>query len=213
MEHIERIVEKINYSGKRIITEDVNLNDPNIDREMNQAMDQLMRELPQSIDNYAKEVGDRDGELELQENTINEASPLLLGASALLAAPKIAELLGKGLGKIGQSVDSQTLRTWGEKLSKLGHSWHDKYLGVIERIISPFTRNATPEQKRAIANGILMSLIITFGVTSFQGAATAAAQGKAATAAVETGLGGVKASEIVAAAKKIIPKVMGMLIK
>lgn len=179
------------------------LNDPHLDAELSKAMDQLSKSLPTDLQNYAKTSGDHDGQLDIKENI--EEGGVLLTAGAILAVPKIVELMGSGLSKLGVKVDSNVLRKWGDKLSHFGHTIHHKYISVIESILKPITSNLDDEKRHALAGTILTMIVAGLGVASIAGTIGAIKAGHAGVAAIEGGLSGIKAAELADKVRELLP--------
>jgi hypothetical protein len=230
-EHINRMKYLTNYSGKKSINEqapapvqgqqptqgqpqqgqnvdqqlDQLLANPQLDAELNNAMAQITKTLPNDLTNIAKTTGDRDGQLEVQEQELRVDEGLMMVAGAILAAPKIAELLGKGLSKAGVKVNSQTIQKWGEKLSHFGHTIHDKYIGAIEGILKPITGYMDDNQRHQLAGTILTMIVAGLGVASISGAIHAAQAGHAALATAEGGLSAIKGLELAEKVRELLP--------
>jgi len=204
--------------------------DATFEREIDSALNQIMRELPQDLQQVATTQGDRDGQLEpvgqagaqgsvqgtqpaqqVAEAELDEALLATIAGGAL-AAPAIANLIGKATAFLGKKLDNQTIQGFGEKVSHIADHLHHKYIGTIEKIISPMTRNATPETRHKISMGIFYALVAVLGGAGAIGASHAAHTGNIGLAAVEGGLTGVKASELITAARAVIPKILGQVV-
>lgn len=224
-EHINRMKYLTKYNGKKSINENIEIQenieiDPNFEKEMQAALGQIMNDLPNEIANVAKNSGDRDGQLELvggnQQQTPqqvqNEAelkeAILGLAAGGVLALPAIVGMVGKAAQFLGKKIGHGDLNQWGEKTKHFAEKMHHSYEGVIDKILSPFTKNLSPEQKKTVNKLVFYAIIATFFGVGASGAIGAASTGNAALAAAEGGLSGIKAGELVAAAKEIIPKVL-----
>lgn len=179
------------------------LNSPNLEKELTAAMDQVSKNLAGDLKQYATSSGDRDGQLEIQEQ-IGEAG-VLLAAGAVLAVPKIVELMGSGLNKLGVKVNNQVLQKWGDKLSHFGHAIHAKYIGAIETVLKPITGFLDDKQRHALAGTILTMIVAGLGVASIAGAVGAIKAGHAGVAAIESGLSGVKAAELAEKVRELLP--------
>lgn len=180
------------------------LNSPQLDQELNNAMATVTKTLPADLSKIAKTTGDRDGQLEVTEE-LRVDEGLMMVAGAILAAPKIVELMGKGLSKAGVKVSSQTLQKWGEKLSHFGHAIHDKYIGAIETILKPITGYMDDQQRHALAGTLLTMIVAGLGVASVSGAIHAAQAGHAALATAEGGLSLIKGVELAEKVRELLP--------
>jgi hypothetical protein len=89
------------------------------------------------------------------EKELNEAGILGLIASA----PAIMQLGGKLLGWTGKKTNVQFMQKWGKSVADAGNSLHHKYIGVLEKAVSPFMKNATPEAKHQAAEAMFMTLV------------------------------------------------------
>ena len=207
-----------NQPNKESEIEDI-INNPQFDQEMDKAMQMFAKDLPNEISQLANTVGDKDGQIEIEgndlttEGKLNEAGLIGLTISAFLAAPKLAELLGDALAKSGTNLDRTSIQKAGEKLSRLGHKWHKNYLNVIKKIITPFTKTLDETDRQKFAEKILMSAILIAGVNSLTAATAAGQAGNIGLSALEGGLGGVKALEIVQAMKGNFPKWIASALK
>jgi len=234
-EHISRMKYLTKYDGKRSINENLAIHedgniDPNFEKEMQAALGQIMQDLPNELSNLAKNAGDRDGQLELtggqqpvqgqqatqptqtpqqvqNESELNEAIGMLL-AGGVLALPSIIGMVGKAAKFLGKTIGQGDIARFGEKTKNFAEKMHHSYEGVIDKILSPLTKNLDPAKRKIINKVVFYAIVATFFGVGATGAVGAAGAGKAGLAAVEGGLSTVKASELVAAAKEIIPKVL-----
>lgn len=183
-----------------------------LDKMLKSTLDQAVKEIPI----LGNKIGDKDGEIEdLETNessNINEAG-VLLAVGTLLAAPKLIEMIGKGVRQLGKKVDNGLLKTIGEKLSKSAHKLHHQYQKPILWAIKKKYPNMHPEKATAIANGIILSATVALGVSSITGLMSAAKAGELTMSGVEAGLTGLKALEITEIAVEILPSVMNGFFK
>jgi len=184
------------------------LNNPEFDQELKKAMAQITQALPADLKKVATTTGDRDGQLEVQkehvELKINEAG-LIMAAGTILAAPKIIELMGQGLNKLGIKTNAQILQKFGNKMSHFGHAIHKKYVGVIEAILKPMTGYMDDNQRHELAGSILTMIVAGLGVASIHGAISAAQAGHAAVASGEGFLAAIKGLEIAEKVRELLP--------
>jgi hypothetical protein len=213
LENIQRIKE---VSG--IYEDDSELaqiaDDPKFEADLETQLKRVMDDTVKDLPNLGKKVGDKDGELEIEESMqISEAGLGMLLGGAALAAPKIIDMMGKGLAQVGKRVDSETLKKFGEKTSKVGHKIHHAYEGTVAAGLKKLYPNKSEEFYKGAATAIILAATVALGISSVQTAVGAAQAGKAGLAAIEGGLGGVKGAEIFAAAKEFLPKVLSGIIK
>jgi len=218
-QQIKRINEISKYNpskGKIVENFGISEQETNLENELALAVDQVMRTLPQTLATLAKTSGDRDGQIEMgqnqQEAELHEAVGTLI-AGAALALPAIGNIVGKVASFLGQRLDSQKIQKFGEVTQHLSHKLHHKYEALIDKILSPLTRYMNPNQRKAANKILFYAIVAALGGVGAAGAVKAAGVGNVGLAAVETGLTGVKASEIVAAAKDVIPKILANFIK
>jgi len=197
------------------------------EKEMQAALSQIMQDLPNELNNVARNSGDRDGQLELagdQQTAPQQPNPQqvqneaelkeavgMLAAGAVLALPAITNMVGKAAQFLGKKVDSQTIQRFGEKTKNFAHKMHHSYEGVIDKILSPLTKNLDPAKRKIVNQVVFYTIVATFFGIGASGAVGAAGAGKAGLAAAEGGLSTVKASELVAAAKEVIPKILSSM--
>jgi len=181
-----------------------------LSKEIEAALKTVLNELPKEL----KEITD-GGELELNpafdkeaSQELNEALGALIAGGAL-ALPAITQILGKTVKWAGGKIGSGDLKEWGGAIEHIGHDLHHKYEKILDKILSPITKNMSPD-KRALTNKLIFYSIVTvLGGAGIAGAAKAAGAGQAGLAAVEGGLSSVKVSELIAAAKEVLPRVLG----
>ncbi len=178
----------------------------NIQTTMNQAMDQLVKDLPNILKNFTATAGDKDSELDItgqqqtkpqpqaQSQPQAQAQPQSIkesdnqkelmfdedkyksnlhndvnegGVIGLIASlPVIAKVGGNLINKLGKKVNSQNLQSFGNATAAAGEKLHHVYIGTIEKIISPFMKNADPKTKHMAAEAVFMTLV---GVLFAQG--------------------------------------------
>lgn len=182
--------------------------------EIEQALKTVVNDLPKEL----KAIAD-GGQLELNDQFDAEASKELneavgaLIAGGALALPALTQIIGKTVKWAGGKIGSGDLKEWGASIEHIGHDLHHKYEKVLDKVLSPLTKNMSPE-KRAITNKVIFySIVAVLGGAGIAGAAKAAGAGQAGLAAVEGGLSSVKASELIAAAKQVIPRVLGNVVE
>jgi len=201
--------------------------DANFEKEVDSALSQIMKELPQQVQQIAKTQGDKDGQLEpigqqnqqpaaqqqtpVAEQELSEAIlPLVAGAG--LALPAITNLVGKSLSFLGSKTDNQTIQSIGQKVSHVGEHLHHKYLDVLKGILSPYIGSLPPKTQEGVVNGIFYALVAALGAAGVAGATHAVHGGNIGLASVEGGLSTVKASELISAARSIIPKILSQVV-
>jgi hypothetical protein len=219
-DQIKRMNEISNYNPtKGKIAENFAISEQqnSIEHELTIALDQVMKQLPQTLAHIAKNSGDRDGQIEMgqqnqQEAELNEAIGTLLAGGAL-ALPAIGNIVGKVASFLGQKLDNQKIQNFGKITQDLSHKLHHKYEAVIDKVLSPLTRHMNPQQRHAANKILFYAIVAALGGVGAAGAVKAAGVGNVGLAAVETGLTGVKATEIIAAAKDVVPKILANFIK
>jgi hypothetical protein len=240
-EHISRMKYLTKYSGKKSMNESFVTNetiDPNeaaaFEQEMQTAMNQVMTELPGALANAAKTTGDRDGQLELagqQQTTqqpvqpqqtqpatqpiqesreLDEALFSLVGGTAL-AVPAISKLIGAAASFLGKKIGSGDLSQFGQKAKDFGDKLHHTYEHLIDKALSPVTKNLDPNKRQIVNKLVFYGIIASFFGVGASGALHAGATGQAGLAAAEGGLSSIKASELVAAARQVLPRILAQV--
>ena len=230
-EHIARIKEL------SLITEDdnqqvnVNKDDPNTgDSPLDDAIESpefadkieiLIKGLVDDVDvddinKLGNIVGNRDGVLALQGEpvSVNEAGLAVIGG-AIIAAPKIMSMIGKGVRQLGIKTKTEWIQSAGEAAyeasHKLEHNYQNIIIGGLKKL--PKYRNTNDEQLRGIASGIILGLTVAAGIASLSGFASAAKAGNIGMSAIEGGLSGVKGAEVATAARTMLPNILNGLFK
>lgn len=204
--------------------------DPNFEKEMQAALNQVMNDLPAELGQLAQTQGNKDGQLgdgtttapqatqptqptqgtqPIAESELKEAIGML-AAGGVLALPAIANLVGKAASFLGKKVGSGDLNQWGEKAKAFAEKMHHSYEHIIDKVLSPLTKNLDPAKRKVVNKLVFYSIVATFFGFGAGGALHAAGAGKAGLAA-EGGLSGVKASELVAAVRSVMPNVLSSL--
>jgi len=117
---------------------------------------------------------------------------------ALLSLPKILEGIGWIIKAANKFIKSKRIENVGEWFKHNGHELHDKYKFAFEylakKLIAASTgeKNPSPQHVKLVANAIFIAVL---GYALY-GAIGTAAQLKGIISAVEAGLAGVKASEL-----------------
>lgn len=176
----------------------------------------LLSNVTKDINKLGNQVGDRDGALEIQGEAveINEAG-IAMTIGAVLAAPKVIEMIGKGTKQLGIATKSEWIRSAGEAATNAGKKLHHAYGGAIQGLLRkiPKYKNMPPETQKKIADGILLAATVAAGIASVSGVVDAVKAGEAGIAAVESGLSGVKGIEVGNAARTILPNIMNGIFK
>lgn len=226
--HIKRIMEMSSYNPKigkkRLNEQDINqtqqqgseesgLDSQNFESSLEQALTQVINDLPNELQN----VGDKDGQLEplsemYKDGSMNEAIGGLI-AGTLLALPALTSIIGKVISYSGKKADSQTIQSAGEKVKEFADKWHHKYIHLVEKMITPFTKDMDEKTRSAVAKGVFYTLVAVLGANGLVGAAKALNVGNIALASVESGLTSVKVSELVSAAKEALPTILAQIAK
>jgi len=182
------------------------------DAQLTNAISLAVQRLPQEMPAITREVTKNIGKpapnpVATTEEQLHEVG-VLFGLSALLTAPKITEMLGQAVKQFGIKTDINLIRKIGEKLAVLGKNWEHLYLTGIEKALNPFTKGLSPGDRRIWAERILMSMILAAGITSAQGAVASATHGELGISALESGLGGIKATELASKIEALLPKIV-----
>ena len=174
----------------------------------------LLNNVTKDIHKLGNQVGDRDGALEIAGQEVNEVG-LAMAGGAVLAAPKVIEMIGKGTKQLGVATKSEWIRSAGEAATNAGKKLHGAYgsaiLGLLRKI--PKYKQMPEETQKQIANGILLSATVAAGIASVNGVISAIDAGNAGIAAVESGLSGVKGAEVAGAARTILPNILNGFFK
>lgn len=227
-EHIARIKEL------SLITEDtvdLNKDNPNTgDSPLDDAaespefatkMEELIKKMVDDVDvddinRLGNIVGQRDGKLDLidEPTDVNEAG-LAIAGSTLLAAPKIMEMIGKGVRQLGIKTKTAWVQSAGEAAYEAGHKLEQTYeniiLGGLKKL--PKYRDSSDEQLKKIASGIILGITVAAGIASLSGFASAVEAGNVGISAVEGGLTGVKGVHVGNAAKEMLPNILNGVFK
>jgi hypothetical protein len=161
-------------------------------------------------------VGNRDGVLALQGEpvSVNEAGLAVVGG-AIIAAPKIMSMIGKGVRQLGIKTKTEWIQSAGEAAYEASHKLENTYQNVIIGGLRklPKYRNTDDAQLRSIASGIILGLTVAAGIASLSGFASAAKAGNIGMSAIEGGLSGVKGAEVATAARTMLPNILNGLFK
>jgi len=151
-------------------------------------------------------------ELQVKEQGLEEVIGSL-AASVALTAPALINTAGKATKWIGKKVNSNLIKKLGHKFEDFGHEWLATYQKVIANMIKKLAPNATDEQAKKIAKGILLSISGAMIVATGIGASDLIAQGQTATAGVETSkmlhsIGRMNPALVAKTVAKILPNVL-----
>lgn len=116
----------------------------------------------QAAQNKQVQEGGKKRELMFDEEKYNsECKDLQEGGLLGLVAstPAIMQMGGKLLQKMGSKTNPNFIQKFGKTVADAGEKLHHKYLGVIEKAISPFMPSATPEVKKKAAEAMFMVLV------------------------------------------------------
>jgi len=192
--------------------------DAQVDTELETAIKMAIQSLPTEMPAITREVVKNQNTpvpapVPVGEEQLHEfgTEAIGLGISIFLTAPKLTEMLGQAVKQFGISTDIKLIRNIGNKLAVLGKNWHHLYINMIEKAIVPFTKGLDEQNRKIWAERILISMIVGAGVTSALGAIHAAEQGELGMSALESGLGGVKATEIANSLKSVLPKLVSTI--
>lgn len=234
-EHISRMKYLTQYNGKKRINEEIVTNetiDPNeevaFEKAMTDALNQVMNDLPGELQQAAQTQGDKDGQLNVAgtqptaqqpqqpiqpqqtqpiQEAVNEALLSLVGGAAL-ALPAISKLIGSASAFLGKKIGSGDLSQFGQKAKDFGEKMHHTYEHLIDKALSPLTSKLDPNTRKNINKLVFFSIIATFFGFGAGGALHAGAAGQTGLAAAEGGLSSIKATELIAAVRQVLPKVL-----
>ena len=237
-EHISRMKYLTQYNGKKKVNESIVTNetiDPNeeaaFEQEMTAALNQVMNDLPSELQQTAKTQGNKDGQLELTgaapatttqptqqpvqpqptqqiQEAVDEALVSLVGGTAL-AAPAIAKLIGAASSYLGKKLGSGDLSQFGEKAKAYGEKMHHSYEHLIDKALNwVLPKTIDPNTRKNINKLVFFAIVATFFGFGAGGALHAGAAGQTGLAAAEGGLSSIKAGELIAAAREVLPKVL-----
>jgi hypothetical protein len=215
--------------------------DAAIETNLKAALDNIVKQLPNVLNNFANTVGDK-GEIDIKgqepannqqnntqeqpQNKVNENSKVkqltlnedvmneavgMAIAGAALSAPVIIKGIGTASNWLGKKVDSMFLQKTGEKLKKVSDSIHHAYIKTIEVVLKPLMKGYTDKQIHSVANAIFLAIVATMGVGAATGAATAISQGNAVFAGIEGALASVKAGEVSNEVIKSLPTILSKI--
>lgn len=217
-EHIKRIkqlslISENDNANKENTIEKIT-DTPEFEAKIEDAMNSLLDKISNDFNQLGNKVGDRDGTLEVQGESleINESGLAILGGT-VLAAPKIIDMIGKGTRQLGIKVNSNMIKNAGEAATNAGKKLHNLYFNTILNLLKklPRYKNMSDENQKKIAKGVLLAATVAAGLSALNGISSALSAGDIGTAAIETGLGSVKAleiGEIAVAARTILPNIM-----
>jgi hypothetical protein len=145
-----------------------------------------------------------------QPKELNESIVGLIG-SALLAAPKIVEWIGKAIGFISKPfMKDKDENEIAKKIEHFGHKWEKLYLKAIMWVVkkTKFAQQLwlTPDKKIDEQKLLVVAKYIYAGILALAvGNAIKTVLGSASPVikAIETSLGGIKAGEIATIASKV----------
>jgi len=230
-EHIARIKELslINEDDNKQVN--VNKDDPNTgdsplddaaeSQEFADKIEGMIKNIVDDLDvdnlnHYGNIGGDRNGKLELINNPVAVSeSGLAIVGSSILAAPKVMEMIGKGVRQLGIKTKTQWLQSAGEAAYEAGHKLESTYQNIIIGGLKklPKYRDSTSEELKGIASGIILGITVAAGIASLSGFASAAKAGNIGLSAIEGGLTGAKGAHALDVAKTMLPNVLNGLFK
>jgi len=183
------------------------------EKELEKALKSVLQEVPADL----KKIAD-GGEIDLApkldaeaQKELNEAIGLLVGGG--LALPAITQILGKSIAWAGGKIGSGDMKQFGEKTQELGDKLHHKYEHVLDKILSPFTKNMDEKKRHVVNKVVFYSILAVVGGVGIGGAVHAAGSGAHALAAAEGGLSAIKAGEIAAGAAELLPAILSKIVQ
>ena len=151
---------------------------------------------PQAQPQQVKEVRQiKFNESKYKESLSNENGELdeALIAGLVASAPAIMNLGGKAIGWVGKKIKSQATQNVGTAIANAGHKLHHTYISTIEKIILPFTKSLTPENRKKAAEAVYLSIIAGLFATSIT---------------APDAMSAVKGQELFAGVKSLLPKIL-----
>lgn len=192
---------------------------------LTQALDAVVKDMPNILKTVATQAGDKDGiidvpgvykndkeqqvqesesslfEIKFNENKFQECMKEdlikeggLLGLT--LSAPALLNMAGKAASWTGKKMNANWLQRFGGKMSHFGEKIHHKYIGVIEKILTPLMPGASEEQIHKAAEVAMMGII---GVLFAEGLSNPRA------------LEAVKGQELASFAKEKLPNILAKI--
>ena len=201
MASLDEINQVVNEALKRFRMNEAEVNsDTEIDAAMKAGLSALTSG-GESLD----EIKDDEQPKELNESIVG------LIASALLAAPKIIEWIGKAIGFISKPfMKDKDENEIAKKIEHFGHKWEKLYLKAIIWVVkkTKFVQQLwiTPDKKIDEQKLLIVAKYIYAGILAIAlGNAIKTVLGSASPImkAIETSLGGIKATEIAQIASKV----------
>lgn len=136
------------------------LSSPDFERQLEVAIKQFVRNLPNQLNLIANRSGDRDGNIESKPNpNLKRGLPSMQFNEAILP-PKMAEQLGIALRRSGTEFDVQSLRDAGNILSKIGRDLYRRYNKSIYLGIKPMTSQINDAERKELAEKILIASLL-----------------------------------------------------
>jgi hypothetical protein len=198
----------------------------NIASTITQALDSVIKDMPNILKTVASELGDKDGiidvpgvykndkqeqvqesemdkifEIKFDENKFQECmkEDLIKEAgflSVALSAPVLISMAGKAASWTGKKMNANWLQKFGGKMSHFGEKIHHKYIGIIQKILTPLMPGASEKQVHKAAEIAMIGII---GVLFAGGLSNPSA------------LEAVKAQEIASFAKSELPNILSKI--
>lgn len=145
------------------------------------------------------------------EGQLNESVTAMV-AGGLLAAPKIIEWIGKGIGFLVKSFSKKDESSIGKSIEKFGHKWEKFYMSLIKGAIklTGFLESnwkkgkEVDEEKLELIAKVIYAVILT--VAAGSALKTVLSPASPVIKAIEATFGGIKAAEIATIAKTVANK-------
>jgi hypothetical protein len=145
------------------------------------------------------------------EGQLNESVTAMV-VSGLLAAPKIIEWIGKGIGFLVKSFSKKDESSIGKSIEKFGHKWEKFYMSLIKGAIklTGFLESnwkkgkEVDEEKLELIAKVIFAVILA--VAAGNALKTVLSPASPAIKAIEATFGGIKAAEIATIAKTVANK-------
>jgi hypothetical protein len=180
-EHISRMKElslikeadEINVGGgaeDEVIEDklDVVLASTEFKRQLEGGIRMMARDLPNQLNLISKRTGEKNGTIETKPKTKTNRGLSSMDYKTAILPTKMAELLGIALRKSGTEFDLQTLRDAGNILSKIGRELYRTFFKTIYLGIKPITTNINDDERKELAEKILIASILIASVWYIQ---------------------------------------------
>lgn len=176
------------------------------DKVLDKEFEETLNDVTKNINNISNKVGDRDGTLEIKGESfdINEGVGVL-AAAGIYSAPKIIEMVGKGVKQLGIKANSEIIQKMGQKVYDSGHKLHGKYRNFVLKQLQRNSKFREMDEKtqNKIVELIFLAVGSAIAMLSIKGLYSAVEGGQIAMSAIKSGDIGILTSEITASLEEI----------